>query len=150
MRSSLCSLVPMRELWERELLCDRCFVVTFTQHRWFLVFYKKIRLKEDKVWWKALAKISSRLSHRVCRRLSSPVLLRKFTYWLSESDRFQTAGKEQRRRFVRDYEGEHDSTELTRDIFERPSRVGKGIPLSSCKAPVFHRFSGMLTLVKTL
>ena len=111
---------------------------------------QKIRLKEDKVWWKALAKISSRLSHRVCRRLSSPVLLRKFTYWLNESDRFQTAGKEQRRRFVRDYEGEHDSTELTRDIFERPSRAGKGISLTSCKAPVFHRFSGMLTLVKTL
>ena len=46
----------------------------------FSCFYKKICLKESEVWRKVIStKLLSRLSHKVCRLLSSPVLLRKFT-----------------------------------------------------------------------
>ena len=43
----------------------------------FSCFYKKICLKESDVWRKVIP--NTRLSHKVCRLLSSPVLLRKFT-----------------------------------------------------------------------
>ena len=46
----------------------------------FSGFYKKICLKESDGWRKVISnKLLSRLSHKVCRLLSSPVLLRKFT-----------------------------------------------------------------------
>ena len=46
----------------------------------FSCFYKKICLKESENWRKFFqTKLLSRLSHKVCRLLSSPVLLRKFT-----------------------------------------------------------------------
>ena len=45
-----------------------------------LLFYKKICLKEFEVWQKVFeTKLFSRLSYKVCHRLSSPVLLHKFT-----------------------------------------------------------------------
>ena len=50
-----------------------CFVGNSLNIDVFLLFYKKICLKECET------KFLSRLSHKVCRRLSSPVLLRKFT-----------------------------------------------------------------------
>ena len=47
----------------------------------FSCFYKKICLKESDQFGEKLfqTKLLSRLSHKVCRLLSSPVLLRKFT-----------------------------------------------------------------------
>ena len=85
-----------------------CFVLIFTKCQCFLVVYKKICLKEDEVWGQFFSnkitvcdkrdraitcvlkerfggkifqsKLLTRLSHKVCCLLSSPVLLRKFTY----------------------------------------------------------------------
>ena len=45
----------------------------------FFFFYKKICLKESEVWRKVIqTKLLSRLSHKVCRLLPSPVQLRTF------------------------------------------------------------------------
>ena len=54
-----------------------CSVAIFTKYQCFLVFYKK-------EWWGLRqfifqTKLLSRLSHKLCRLLSSPVRLRKFT-----------------------------------------------------------------------
>ena len=60
-------------------LCDKrdraCSVVIFTKCQCFLVFYKKICLSKMRF----VAKFLSRLSHKVCLLLSSPILLHKFT-----------------------------------------------------------------------
>ena len=54
------------------------FVVIFSYHQYFLVFYKKICLKKGEVWRKVIStKLLSRLSQKVCRLLFSSVLLRK-------------------------------------------------------------------------
>ena len=48
----------------------------------FRVFYKKISLKESEVWRKAISKQNychASVPHKVCRLLTSPVLLCKFT-----------------------------------------------------------------------
>ena len=46
----------------------------------FSGLYKEICLREREVWRKLFqTKLLSRLSHKVCRLLSSPVLLHKFT-----------------------------------------------------------------------
>ena len=51
------------------------FQLTFIFSVFF--FYKKICLKESEVWRKVIhTKLLSRLSHKVCRLLPSPVLLR--------------------------------------------------------------------------
>ena len=68
-----------------------CYVVIFTYIKCFLVFYKKICLKEGELRRNFFSKkILSRLSHRVYRRLSSPVLLRKLTNVRGGPDVMQT------------------------------------------------------------
>ena len=57
-----------------------CFVGNSLNINFFLLFYKKIRFRNVKFGKRFFqTTLLSRLSHKVCRRLSSPVLLRKFT-----------------------------------------------------------------------
>ena len=81
------SLVSLRDRTAKHLkaanvtgLLLACFVGNSLNINFFLLFYKKICFRNVKFGKRFFQKkLLSRLSHKVCRRLSSPVLLRKFT-----------------------------------------------------------------------
>ena len=80
---------------DRAITCVFCRDLQLNQC--FLVLYKKICLKESEVWRKVVSnKIIVTLVHKVCRLLSSPVLLRKCTKLAdlaTERERHLTTGK---------------------------------------------------------
>ena len=69
----------------------------------FSCFYKKICLKESDQFGEKLfqTKLLSRLSHKVCRHLSSPVLLRKFTIKIRTATATRTQRKSNRIRLTK-------------------------------------------------
>ena len=81
-------------------MCDRVttceyrdiifLILIFQFISYFLVFYKKDLFKKKVKFGGRLfqRKLLSRLSHKVCRLLFSPVLLRKFSYkvWTARAD----------------------------------------------------------------
>ena len=73
-----------------EFYRDIIFLILIFQFiSYFLVLYKKICLKKVKFGGTLFQrKLLSRLSQKVCRLLSSPVLLRKFSYkaWTAHAD----------------------------------------------------------------
>ena len=81
------SLVSLRDRTAKRLkaanatgLLLACFVGNSLNINFFLLFCKKICFRNVKFGKRFFQKkLLSRLSHKVCRRLSSPVLLRKFT-----------------------------------------------------------------------
>ena len=81
------SLVSLRDRTAKRLkaanvtgLLLACFVGNSLNINFFLLFYKKICFRNVKFGGRFFqTKLLSRLSHNVCRRLSSSVLLRKFT-----------------------------------------------------------------------
>ena len=81
------SLVSLRDRMAKRLkaanvtgLLLACFVGNSLSINFFLLFYKKICFRNLNFGGRFFqTKLLSRLLHKVCRRLSSPVLLRKFT-----------------------------------------------------------------------